>query len=120
MKAKALAVLIPAIFAANTAFAQTKEPAASDSKTHVPTAQDRAHNREVVSDTTITGKVKTALATDVALKTMTGINVDTDAGGVVTLTGKVDTADMKKRATEVAKKVGGVKSVKNNLTVTKS
>jgi hyperosmotically inducible protein len=120
MKAKALAVLIPAIFMTTAAIAQTKEPAASDSKPALPTAQDRANNREAVSDTTITGKVKTALATDVGLKTMTGINVDTDAGGVVTLTGKVDSADMKKRAGEVAKKVGGVKSVKNNLTITKS
>jgi hyperosmotically inducible periplasmic protein len=119
MKAKALAVLIPALFLATSSIAQTaKEPAASD-KPHVPTAQDRAHNREAVSDTTITGKVKTALAADVGLKTVTGINVDTDHGGVVTLTGKVDSADVKKRAEQVVKKVGGVKSVKNNLTVTK-
>ena len=120
MKAKALAVLIPAIFVATAAIAQTKEPAAADSKQAVPTAQDRAHNREAVSDTTITGKVKSALAADVGLKTVTGINVDTDNSGVVTLSGKVDSADTKKRAEQVAKKVGGVKSVKNNLTVTKS
>jgi hyperosmotically inducible protein len=119
MKAKALAVLIPAIFAATAALAQTKEPAAADSKPHVPTAQDRAHNREAVSDSTITGKVKSALAADVGLKTVTGINVETDNSGVVTLTGKVDSADVKKRAEQVAKKVGGVKSVKNNITVTK-
>jgi len=119
MKTKALAVLIPAIFVATAAIAQTKEPAASDNKSAVPTAQDRAHNREAVSDSAITGKVKTALATDVGLKTVTGINVDTDAGGVVTLKGKVDSADTKKRAGQVAKKVKGVKSVKNQLTVTK-
>jgi hyperosmotically inducible periplasmic protein len=118
MKARALAVLIPAIFAANAAIAQTKEPAASDSP-RVPTAQDRANNREAVSDSAITGKVKSALAADVGLKTVTGINVDTDAGGVVTLSGKVDSADKKKLAEQVAKKVSGVKSVKNKLTVTK-
>ena len=118
MKAKALAVLIPAIFVATAAIAQTKEPAASDSP-RVPTTQDRANNREAVSDTTITGKVKTALATDVGLKTVTGINVDTDAGGVVTLSGQVASDDVKKRAEQVAKKVGGVKSVKNNIKVTK-
>jgi len=55
----------------------------------------------------------------VGLKTVTGINVDTDNGGVVTLKGKVDSADMKKRAEQVAKKVSGVKSVKNELQVTK-
>ena len=119
MKTKALAVLIPALFFATSAVAQTKEPAATESKPHVPTEQDRANNRETVSDATITTKVKSALAADVGLKTVTGINVDTDKGGVVTLKGKVDSADIKKRAGEVAKKVGGVKSVKNNLTVTK-
>jgi osmotically-inducible protein OsmY len=119
MKSKALAVLIPALFLATSAVAQTKEPAASDSKPHVPTAQDRANNREAVVDSTLTGKVKSALAADVGLKTVTGINVDTDNGGVVTLKGKVSSADVKKRAGEVAKKVNGVKSVKNQLTVSK-
>jgi osmotically-inducible protein OsmY len=115
MKAKLLSVVIPSLFVATSAFAQGP----SNDTSKVPTAQERAQNREAVTDTTITGKVKTALATDVGLKTVTGINVDTDAGGVVTLTGKVDSADVKKRAEMVAKKVGGVKSVKNKLTVTK-
>ena len=119
MKTKALAILSPALFFATSAVAQTKEPAAADSKPHVPTAQDRANNREAVSDTTITGKVKSALAADVGLKTITGIDVDSDKGGVVTLKGKVNSADIKKRAEMVAKKVSGVKSVKNQLTVTK-
>jgi hyperosmotically inducible periplasmic protein len=118
MKAKALAVLIPAIFAATAAIAQTKEPATSD-KSVVPSAEDRAKNREAVSDTTLTGKVKSALAADVGLKTVTSINVDTDNGGVVTLKGTVADADMKKRAEAVAKKVEGVKSVKNQIQVTK-
>jgi osmotically-inducible protein OsmY len=37
----------------------------------------------------------------------------------VTLKGKVDSADMKKKAGDVAKKVSGVKSVKNELKVEK-
>jgi len=119
MKSKALAVLIPALFLATSAVAQTKEPAASDTKPHVPTAEDRAKNREAVSDSTLTGKVKSALAADVGLKTVTSINVDTDNGGVVTLKGTVADADLKKRAEAVAKKVTGVKSVKNQIQVTK-
>jgi hyperosmotically inducible protein len=47
---------------------------------------------------------------------MTNIDVDSDKG-VVTLKGKVTSADAKKRAEEVAKKVDGVKSVKNQLRV---
>jgi hyperosmotically inducible periplasmic protein len=118
MKSKALAVLIPALFLATSAVAQTKEPAASD-KSAVPSAEDRAKNREAVSDSTLTGKVKSALAADVGLKTVTSIHVDTDNGGVVTLKGNVTDAEMKKRAEAVAKKVEGVKSVKNQIQVTK-
>src|SRR5262245_3219605 len=117
MKAKLLSILVPSLFLATSALAQTDKPSTSGDKMHAPTAGERAKNREAVSDAAITGKVKTALAADVGLKTVTGINVDTDNDGVVTLKGKVETADQKKRAGEVAKKVGGVKSVKNQLTV---
>jgi hyperosmotically inducible periplasmic protein len=117
MKAKALAVLIPSLFFAASAVAQSTTPDKANESPRVPTEQDRANNREAVSDTTLTGKVKSALAADVGLKTVTSINVDTDKGGVVTLKGRVDSADMKKRAEAVAKKVSGVKSVKNQLEV---
>ncbi len=60
--------------------------------------------------------MKTALASDAGLSTMTGINVDSN-DGVVTLKGKVDSADAKKKAGEIAKKVDGVKSVKNELRI---
>ena len=63
----------------------------------------------------LTGRVKTALANDVGLKTLI-INVDSD-DGMVTLRGSVDSADTKTRAEQVAKKVDGVKSVKNELRV---
>jgi hyperosmotically inducible protein len=64
----------------------------------------------------LTGKVKSALAADVGLKTLTNIDVDS-AGTVVTLKGKVDTDDQKRRAQEVASSVSGVTSVNNQLTV---
>lgn len=91
-------------------------------KEKLPTAQERAHNRETVSSgaagAALTTKVKTALAKDEGLKTMTDIDVDSK-DGVVTLKGKVDSADMKKKAGAIAKKVSGVKSVKNELKVEK-
>jgi len=119
MKAKALAVIIPALFfAASAGAADTKSTSKSnDTGMHTPTAQDRANNREAVSDTEITGKVKTALAADVGLRTVTNVHVETDNDGVVTLKGEVASADQKKHAADVAKKVSGVKSVKNELTV---
>ena len=49
---------------------------------------------------------------------MTNVNVDSD-NGVVTLKGKVDSAELKSKAAAIAKKVEGVKSVKNQLTVEK-
>jgi hyperosmotically inducible protein len=115
MKAKALAVLIPSLFLATSALAQSDK--SSTDKMHTPTAQDRSNNREAVSDTAITGKVKSALAADVGLKTMTNVHVETDNNGVVMLKGQVASADQKKHAGDVAKKVNGVKSVKNELTV---
>ncbi len=63
----------------------------------------------------LTGKVKAALAADVGLKTW---NIDVDsAGTTVTLNGAVDTEATRKRAEEVARRVEGVATVKNNLTV---
>jgi hyperosmotically inducible protein len=88
----------------------------------LPTAEERAENREKVSSAaagaTLTGKVKAALASDAGMKTMTNIDVDSN-DGVVTLKGKVESAAAKKKAGEIAKKVDGVKSVKNQLKVEK-
>lgn len=112
---KALIAIAAATAIAFPAFAQQK---AAEPK--LPGAQERAQNREKVSSTAsnaaLTTKVKTALASDVGMRTMTGIDVDSNEG-VVTLKGKVDSADAKKKAEAVAKKVGGVKSVKNQLRV---
>jgi len=95
---------------------------AEDKKQTLPTAEERAGNRQEVSRSaagaTLTTKVKTALASDAGLRTVTDINVDS-ADGVVTLKGKVASAEMKKKAGEIAKKVDGVKSVKNQLRVEK-
>ena len=95
---------------------------ADKAESKLPNANERAENRErasgFASSAALTTKVKTALASDVGMRTMTGIDVDSD-NGVVTLKGKVDTAEAKKKAEDIAKKVDGVKSVKNQLTVEK-
>jgi hyperosmotically inducible protein len=66
-------------------------------------------------DATLTAKVKSALAADVGLSTLK-IDVDS-AGTTVTLKGTVDSADKKQRAEEVARKVDGVATVRNQLQV---
>ena len=73
---------------------------------------------ETLDDATVTAKVKTALARDPATSAYR-IEVETYRGDVQ-LNGFVGTADMKSSASRVAKSVGGVKKVSNNLTVQSS
>ena len=80
------------------------------------TEEGRQRNTQYAKDSALTSKVHTALANDVGLKTLKNINVDSDKG-VVTLKGVVDDQHTKQRAEEVAKKVGGVSRVKNELKV---
>jgi hyperosmotically inducible periplasmic protein len=70
---------------------------------------------ETLDDTTVTAKVKTALARDPATSAYR-IEVESYRGEVQ-LNGFVESADMKSAATRVAKSVDGVKSVSNNLEV---
>ena len=121
--AVAAAFALPA-FAQQQNLPSTQERAENREKVQekLPTADERAGNRREVSKSAagaaLTTKVKTALASDVGMKTMTNIDVDS-ADGVVTLKGKVDSADTKKKVEAVAKKVEGVKRVKNELRVEK-
>ncbi|HWM44089.1 MAG TPA: BON domain-containing protein [Burkholderiales bacterium] len=112
--------LIAAAVAAAFAFPAFAQSTAPKTDSQLPSAEERAKNRDTVSSTaasaTLTTKVKTALASDAGMSTMTNIDVDSDKG-VVTLKGKVDSAEAKKKAEEIAKKVDGVKSVKNELRV---
>lgn len=103
-----LPFILSATLAASPALAQTTSDQATE--------QGRQKNNEVVSDATLTTKVHTALANDVGLRTMYSINVDSD-NGVVTLKGRVDSESTKQRAEEVAKRVSGVATVKNELRV---
>jgi osmotically-inducible protein OsmY len=68
---------------------------------------------EVVDDSVITTKIKTLLAEDEFLKSFQ-ISVETRKG-IVELSGFVDNQKSKDRAGQIARGVGGVKSVKNAL-----
>ncbi|HEY3075063.1 MAG TPA: BON domain-containing protein [Burkholderiales bacterium] len=69
---------------------------------------------ETSEDAALTAKVKTAIATDVGARAASSINVETYKG-VVQLSGFVDSRDMANRALDAAKKVSGVKTLKNDL-----
>ena len=91
-------------------------PAVAQQTSDQATEQGRQQNTQYAKDSALTTKVHTALANDVGMRTLTRINVDSDKG-VVTLKGEVDSADTKRRAEEVAKRVSGVTRVNNELKV---
>ena len=66
-----------------------------------------------MGDTWVTTKVKSAILNEPSLKVLQ-INVETYKG-VVQLSGFVDNADSRDKAAEIARKVEGVTSVKNDL-----
>jgi hyperosmotically inducible periplasmic protein len=84
---------------------------AADSKAPTTTQETKT----MVSDTWITSKTKISLFADERVKG-TQVSVDT-AKGVVHLRGKVDSAEAKSAAGDIAQGVEGVKSVKNDLQV---
>jgi osmotically-inducible protein OsmY len=71
-----------------------------------------------IDDATITTTVKANLASDSATKpsSLTRIGVKTHEG-IVNLTGTVQSFEIKERAERIARAVGGVRGVTNNLQV---
>ena len=71
---------------------------------------------EFTSDAALTAKVKSAIATDVGARTAAAINIETYRG-VVQLTGFVNSREQAAKAEAAAKKVEGVRSVKNDVRI---
>ena len=80
------------------------------------TDSDRSHPTAFVKDSAITTKVKAKLAAK-HLRSLAQIHVDTDANGVVWLTGTARSQDEIDQAVMIARGTERVKSVKNQLTV---
>jgi hyperosmotically inducible periplasmic protein len=74
---------------------------------------------EFTSDAALTAKVKSAIATDVGARTAAAINIETFRG-VVQLTGFVNSPEQAQRAEAAAKKIEGVRSVKNDVRIKSS
>ena len=70
---------------------------------------------EYLDDTVITGKVKSAILNEPTLK-VAEINVETFKG-IVQLSGFVSSQAAATKAVSVARDVGGVKSVKNDMQI---
>lgn len=71
---------------------------------------------EFTNDAGLTAKVKSAIATDVGARTAAAINIETYRG-VVQLTGFVGSREQAERAETAAKRVEGVRSVKNDVRI---
>ncbi len=69
-----------------------------------------------VDDLKITASVKTKLASDMGIKTVTNIDVSS-VNGIVTLSGTVDNSAAKDQAESIAKSTPQVSKVINNLQV---
>ena len=112
-KTMTTATILTALLAAAplTAGAQSKMDEAKDKAKSM--TQDA---KTAASDTWITSQTKIALYADERVKG-SQVSVDTMKDGVVHLRGKVDSAEAKAAATEIAKNIEGVKSVQNDLQV---
>jgi hyperosmotically inducible protein len=96
-------------------------PLTAGAQSKMDDAKDKAKSmtqdaKTTMSDSWITSKTKIALFADERVKG-TQVSVDTMKGGVVHLRGKVESAEAKSAAGEIAKGIEGVKSVKNDLQV---
>ena len=87
-----------------------------DKADRVLTEQGKAAG-QILDDTQITAKVKTALLNAPGLQSMK-ITVDT-VKGKVTLSGSVDSQSNVDKAVKLTEAVEGVQSVKNNLIISK-
>jgi osmotically-inducible protein OsmY len=74
---------------------------------------------EFTQDAALTAKVKSAIATNVGARTAAAINIETYRG-TVQLSGFVASPEDAQRAEAAAKKVEGVKSVRNDVRVKSS
>ena len=75
---------------------------------------DRSQPKAFVKDSVITSKVKSKLAAD-HLGSLAHIRVDTDADGVVYLSGTAHSKDQVERAVEIARDTDGVRGVHNSI-----
>jgi hyperosmotically inducible periplasmic protein len=77
---------------------------------------DRSHPKAFVKDSAITTKIKSKLAAD-HITSLGRIRVDTDADGMVYLSGSAHSKEAVNRAVEIARDTEGVRGVHSALVV---
>jgi hyperosmotically inducible periplasmic protein len=81
------------------------------------TDSDTSHPTQYVKDSAITTAVKTKLAAQDHMSSLTKLKVDTDQNGVVWLSGTTDTQEAADKAVDIARNTSGVIEVKSNIVV---
>lgn len=79
---------------------------------------DRGQPAAFLKDSVITTKIKAKMAAE-HLDSLKNIRVDTDANGVVSLSGTVNSPEEANKAVTIARNTEGVKSVSSDLRVQK-
>ena len=79
---------------------------------------DRTHPKAFVKDSVITTKIKAKLAAE-NIKSLAGIRVDTDANGMVVLSGEAKTQEEADKAVSIARETEGVTSVESKIRIKK-
>jgi len=77
---------------------------------------DQSHPKTFVKDSVITTKVKSKLAAE-HISSLAKIHVDTDANGIVWLSGTAPTREAANRAVALARDTEGVVSVKDGIQI---
>ena len=80
--------------------------------------RDREHPKTFVKDSAVTAKVKSKLAAE-HMGSLAQIRVDTDASGIVVLSGTARSQEQIDKAVTIARNTEHVRGVKNELTVKK-
>jgi osmotically-inducible protein OsmY len=81
-----------------------------------PKDEQRPAQDQYSDDAALTARVKSAIATDVGARAAGAVSVDTYRG-TVQLSGFADSQDQAKRAVDAARKVSGVRAVKNDIRI---
>jgi len=105
-------LLAIACLTAGVAFTPVVSYAAEDAD------MDRGQTDTYVKDSAITTKIKAKLAAE-HLTSLSRIQVDTDANGIVWLSGEAKSQAEIDKAVSIAKTTDGVVTVKNNLKIQK-
>src|ERR1035441_5548604 len=79
---------------------------------------DRSHPKAFVKDSAITTEIKTKLAAE-HITSLGRIHVDTDADGVVWLSGSARTEEARDKAVSIARETKGVKDVHSRIKIKK-